>query len=58
MMEDDMSSSALPGELEEISERLKNEFGIDRLGLSPEIEDRLLQLQQSEQEQADAGLSG
>lgn len=48
MMEDAMSSSALPGELEELGERLKIEFGIDREILSPAIEERLQQLEAAE----------
>ena len=42
----------LPGELDEHGERLKIEFGIDRLILSPAIEDRLLRLQAADQRQA------
>lgn len=39
-----MSRDFLPGELDELGERLKIEFGIDRLILTPPaIEERLLQ---------------
>lgn len=43
-----MSREFLPGELEELGERLKIEFGIDRRILTPEIEKRLLQLHAAE----------
>ena len=44
-----MSRNFLPGELDELGERLKIEFGIDRHILTVEIEDRLLQLEEAEQ---------
>ena len=48
-----MSSSTLPGELEELGERLKTEFGIDRQRLSPAIEERLQQLEAAERSDED-----
>jgi hypothetical protein len=37
-------SNITPGELEELGERLKVEFGIDRQKLTPTIEERLRKL--------------
>jgi hypothetical protein len=43
-----MSRSFEPGELEELGERLKIEFGLDRQVLNPEITIRLARLEEAE----------
>ena len=43
-----MSRNFEPGELEELGERLKIEFGLDRQVLNPEIAVRLARLEEAE----------